>query len=105
MRSVARYRGGVNDGLLMGVDIGTSYSKGVVTTSDGAIVARAERAHDVSMPHPGWAEHDADAVWWADLCAITHELASSVGPERVRALAVSGLGPVSYTHLRAHETF
>lgn len=97
MRSVARYRGGVNDGLLMGVDIGTSYSKGVVTTSDGAIVARAERAHDVSMPHPGWAEHDADAVWWADLCAITHELASSVGPERVRALAVSGLGPAFLT--------
>jgi len=55
----------VTDELLMGVDIGTSYSKGVVTTLEGTIVARVERAHDVSMPHPGWAEHDADAVWWS----------------------------------------
>ncbi len=88
-----RYRGHVNDELLMGVDIGTSYSKGVLTTLDGAIVARADRAHDVSMPHPGWAEHDADAVWWSDLCAITRELVTAAGSARVRALGVSGLGP------------
>jgi len=61
----------VNDELLVGLDIGTSYSKGVVTTLDGTIVARASRAHDVAMPHPGWAEHDAEAVWWEDLCAGT----------------------------------
>ncbi len=83
----------MNDDLLMGVDIGTSYSKGVTSTLDGTIVARASRAHDVSMPQPGWAEHDADAVWWADLCAISSELAATVGADRVRALAVSGLGP------------
>jgi xylulokinase len=83
----------VNDELLMGVDIGTSYSKGVVTTLDGAIVARADRAHDVSMPHPGWAEHDADATWWSDLCAITRELVTAAGSARIRALGVSGLGP------------
>lgn len=77
----------------MGVDIGTSYSKGVVATIGGTVLARASRAHDVSMPRPGWAEHDADAVWWDDLCAITNELAQAVGAEHVRALAVSGLGP------------
>lgn len=59
----------MNDELLMGVDIGTSYSKGVVTTLEGTIVAGVERAHDVSMPHPGWAEHDADAVWLAGVAA------------------------------------
>ena len=64
----------MRDELLLGVDIGTSYSKGVVTTPDGVVVARASRAHDVSMPQPGWAEHDADGVWWTDLCAITNEL-------------------------------
>ena len=83
----------MNDELLMGVDIGTSYSKGVVTTFEGTIVARAERAHDVSMPHPGWAEHDADDVWWGDLRAITRDLAEAAGGDRVRALGVSGLGP------------
>jgi xylulokinase len=83
----------MNDELLMGVDIGTSYSKGVVTTIEGEVVARASRAHDVSMPHPGWAEHDADSVWWADLCAITNELTAAVSGQTVRALGVSGLGP------------
>ena len=77
----------------MGVDIGTSYSKGVVATLEGTIVARASRAHDVSMPHPGWAEHDADAVWWSDLCALTRELTAALAGDRVRALGISGLGP------------
>ena len=83
----------MRDELLLGVDIGTSYSKGVVTTNDGVVVARASRAHDVSMPQPGWAEHDADGVWWTDLCAITSELAAACGSERIRALGISGLGP------------
>ncbi len=88
--------------LLMGVDIGTSYSKGVVSTLDGTVVARASRAHDVSMPHPGWAEHDADAVWWNDLCTITRELTAAVDADRVVALGVSGLGP-AFVPLDAHD--
>jgi xylulokinase len=92
----------MNDELLMGVDIGTSYSKGVVATPDGRIVARTSRAHDVSMPRPGWAEHDVDAVWWGDLCAITSELTGIVGADRVKALAVSGLGP-AFVPLDEHD--
>ena len=83
----------MNDELLMGADIGTSYSKGVVATLEGTIVARTDRAHDVSMPRAGWAEHEADGIWWAELCSITRELAGAVGRERIRALGVSGLGP------------
>ncbi|HET9892897.1 MAG TPA: FGGY family carbohydrate kinase, partial [Mycobacterium sp.] len=50
--------------LLLGVDIGTASSKGVLVRDDGTVVATASRAHEVSMPHPGWVEHDAQAVWW-----------------------------------------
>ncbi len=87
----------------MGVDIGTSYSKGVVATLEGTIVARADRAHDVSMPHPGWAEHEADGIWWSELCSIARELAATVGRDRIRALGVSGLGP-SFVPLDAADT-
>jgi len=45
----------VRDAVFLGIDIGTSYSKGIAATSEGVIVARASRAHDVSMPRPGWA--------------------------------------------------
>ncbi|MGH3833273.1 MAG: FGGY family carbohydrate kinase, partial [Pseudonocardiaceae bacterium] len=50
--------------LLLGVDIGTASSKGVLVRSDGTVVATATRAHEVALPHPGWVEHDAHAVWW-----------------------------------------
>ncbi|MBV9729240.1 MAG: sugar kinase, partial [Pseudonocardiales bacterium] len=49
--------------LLLGVDIGTASSKGVLVRDDGTVVATATRAHEVSMPHPGWVEHDAQQVW------------------------------------------
>ena len=80
------------DALLLGVDIGTSSSKGVLTDPAGRIVARAERPHGLSLPRPGWAEHDAEAVWWSDFVAIARELlAAALGP--VAAVAVSGIGP------------
>jgi xylulokinase len=78
--------------LLLGVDIGTASSKGVLVQADGSIVATATRAHGVSMPRPGWVEQDAQAVWWADFLAISQELTAAV-PEPVAAVGVSGLGP------------
>ncbi|MBA2633875.1 MAG: hypothetical protein H0U86_12905, partial [Chloroflexi bacterium] len=60
--------------LLLGLDIGTSSSKGVLATVDGQLVAVAERPHALSLPRPGWAEHDAETVWWADALEIFREL-------------------------------
>ncbi|WP_067665192.1 FGGY-family carbohydrate kinase [Nocardia miyunensis] len=79
--------------MFLGIDIGTSGSKGVLVAADGTIIARAERVHGVSTPRPGWVEHDAETVWWADFVAITRELLDAAGPESVRGLAVSGIGP------------
>lgn len=78
--------------LLLGVDIGTSSSKGVLTDIDGTIIASANRPHALSMPRSGWAEHDAEAVWWADFVAISRELASGA-PGRIVGVGVSGIGP------------
>ena len=78
--------------LLLGVDIGTSSSKGVLARPNGEIVAIAERPHQLSLPRPGWAEHDAEAVWWTDFHAICAELISK-GDGPVSAVCVSGIGP------------
>ena len=51
-------------GLLLGIDVGTYSSKGVLVESDGKLVKSAVVEHEMSIPHPGWAEQDADAVWW-----------------------------------------
>ena len=78
--------------LVLGIDVGTSSSKGVLARPDGAVVATAERPHGLSLPRPGWAEHDAEGVWWADFRALCHELVGRAdGP--IEAVCTSGIGP------------
>jgi xylulokinase len=84
----------VTGSLLLGVDIGTSSTKGVLCDPGGEVLATAIVEHDTSFPRPGWAEHDADALWWSEFVAVTRELTS--GPYKgsdVGAVAVSAIGP------------
>ena len=78
--------------LLLGIDIGTSSSKGVLARPDGTILATAVRPHDLSLPHPGWAEHDAETIWWADFLSLCAELVPQA-KDPIGAVCVSGIGP------------
>lgn len=83
-----------SDKLLLGIDIGTSGSKGVLATPEGEVVATAERPHELSLPEPGHAEHDSEEVWWADFLYLCKELLSEGGRAgRVAGVCVSGIGP------------
>ena len=81
--------------LLLGIDLGTGSSKGVLTTPNGTIVASAvrPRPNSMSMPHPGWAEVEANEVWWADVVSLSRELMAQSGGAEVAAVCVSGVGP------------
>jgi xylulokinase len=79
--------------LLLGIDIGTSSSKGVLASPRGSVVAQTERPHELSVPSPGRAEHDAEKVWWSDFCSICAELLPQAGSRVVAGLCVSGIGP------------
>ncbi len=81
--------------LLLGIDMGTASSKGVLVTPDGVVVATAvrERPHSMSLPRPTWAEVDAEAVWWADVVSISTELLAAAHGAPVAAVCVSGVGP------------
>ena len=76
----------------LGVDIGTSSSKGVLAGEDGAILASATRAHEVDRPQVGWVEMDA-RIWWDEFVEITRELLAAVDDAEVVAVGVSGMGP------------
>ncbi|MFB4352419.1 FGGY family carbohydrate kinase [Microbacterium sp. LS_15] len=76
----------------LGVDIGTSSSKGVLVDADGAIVATATRSHDVSRPRTGWVEMDGD-VWWDEFVDLARELLAAVPDAEVAGVGVSGMGP------------
>lgn len=83
------------DSYLLGIDIGTQGSKGVLVTTSGVVVAMHSREHAVSMPHFGWAEHDAERVWWADCVSLCHVLLAqaAIDPRRIEAVGVSALSP------------
>ncbi|KAA9157179.1 FGGY-family carbohydrate kinase [Amycolatopsis acidicola] len=82
------------ESLFLGIDLGTSSSKGVLVTPRGEILARASRAHETSYPHPGWVEHDAETVWWQDFLALSRELVTAADGRALAGLSVSGIGPV-----------
>ncbi len=79
--------------LLLGIDIGSGSTKAVVATADGEIVASATRSHEVSLPRHGWAEMDAETMWWGETASLAAELSAQVGAERIAGVCVSGVGP------------
>jgi xylulokinase len=79
--------------LLLGIDIGTYSSKGVLCRPDGTILAGDRADHDMSIPKPGYAEHDADAVWWSDFKQIAKHLADKVPQgDSIASVGVSAIG-------------
>ena len=85
----------MDDRLLLGIDIGTSSSKGVLVDLAGRILADHTVAHSFDMPQPGWAEQDADAVWWRDFCQISRALIAKadIDPGRIAGVACSAIAP------------
>lgn len=78
---------------LLGIDIGTSGSSGAIVDGDLNVVATAEVTHETSFPRPGWAEHDADDVWWRDFKRLSRDLLKRVDiePAEIAGIGVSAL--------------
>jgi xylulokinase len=80
--------------LLLGIDMGTGSSKGVLVDATGVVLASTTISHSMSLPRPGWAEVDAEAMWWQEVCEISNRLTREVpGGSRIAAMCVSGVGP------------
>src|SRR4051794_26574865 len=79
---------------LLGIDVGTYSTKGVLTTTEGEVLHQHVVEHGVSFPKPGWVEQDADTIWWADVVAVCKSVvAAGFDTGRIGALAVSAIGP------------
>ncbi|TFV59443.1 sugar kinase [Mycobacterium sp. PS03-16] len=80
--------------LLLGIDIGTGSTKGVLVDASGSVIASETIAHAMSLPRPGWAEADAEALWWREVCQISTALTAQVPRGgAVAGMCVSGVGP------------
>ena len=77
--------------VVLGVDVGTASTKGVLVALDGTILRSAVREHDVQRPAAGHVEMDAE-IWWSEFLSIAQEL-TAPGDTTVTAVGVSGMGP------------
>ena len=80
------------DALFLGLDVGSSSTKGVLVDELGRLEAAVELPHGISRPRAGWAEHDAEQDWWASSVEVCRRLVDGRS-RRVAAVGVSGLGP------------
>jgi xylulokinase len=80
---------------LLGFDVGSLSSKGILVDCDGKIAAKAQREHIILCPVPGGAEHDAENNWWGDFKAIVKEMLSfsGIAPQQIAGIGITGLVP------------
>lgn len=81
--------------LLLGIDVGTYSTKGVLVRPDGEILKSHVVEHTMDIPHPGWAEQDADEIWWHDVVAVCRAILDGrpYSGEDVAGVALSAIGP------------
>lgn len=81
---------------LLGIDAGQTTVKAVVHDASMRPIAWGRRSSPVEHPAPGFAQRAQEDLWQAAVGAIAEALASArtvgIGPERIRAVGVSGHG-------------
>ena len=73
---------------LLGIDIGTTSTKAILTDTAGQIVAEASLPCELSSPFPSWAEEDP-REWWENVCALAPRLLATSG---IKSSEVAGIG-------------
>ncbi len=77
----------------VGIDVGTNETKGILINEAGQEVTAASTTHGVENPKPNYFEHDADEVWYKDICMISHKLLdqSKINSEDIKCIGISAL--------------
>ena len=76
---------------VMGIDVGTNETKGVLVDEACRIVAQAAVPHGMENPSPQVFEQDAEEIWWKDVCKVSRMLLdqSAVPTEQIKVLGLS----------------
>lgn len=75
--------------LLLVLDEGTTSTRAVLYTPDGARVAMAQADLTQYYPRPGWVEHDAAEIWTRTLDCARQMVARAGGAERIAAIGIT----------------
>jgi xylulokinase len=72
----------------LGIDLGTSSAKAVLTDASGTVLMRPSAGYPVDNPAPAWSESDPE-LWWAAVRTSVREVLASTGAV-VEAIGLSG---------------
>lgn len=67
---------------LLGIDLGTTNVKAIITDSKGSVIASASRANSLVFPGPNMVEQDP-ALWWSNTVSILNEITNKAGKQVV----------------------
>ena len=76
---------------LLGIDLGTSSVKAVITDARAVVLAQVARPYAVDHPGRGWSQTDPD-LWWAAVVEATRAAAETAG------VNISGIGLAGQMH-------
>lgn len=77
--------------MYLGLDMGTSGLRGIVTDATGTVLGDAETSLETQNPKPGWSEQDPNS--WITACqSVMAALRDKLGSEfsKLRAIGISG---------------
>lgn len=79
---------------LLGLDIGTTSTVGILIDDGGRTLATVERPSELVSLHANWAEEDP-ALWWSNVAVIAGELLRRTGlaGKDIAAIGVTGMVP------------
>lgn len=79
------------DAVFLGIDLGTSAVKALLTDMDQAVLATTALPLETSRPHPDWSEQ-APEDWWQAVCTVVASLRRSApgAMARVQGIGLSG---------------
>ena len=78
--------------VLIGLDIGTIGCKAHVFNEELKLLASASREYAVDIPHPHWAEQDAEKVWKLAKECLSESIIKTSASDPVAAIGLSVQG-------------
>jgi xylulokinase len=82
----------------LGIDLGTSSVKVLVTSSKGEIIGRGEASYPINSPGPGLAEQDP-ASWWGACLQAVNQATRGIDKSRYRITCIGLTGQMHGTVL------
>jgi xylulokinase len=80
--------------VLLGLDIGTTSTEGILIDTDGGTLATLSRPSELISLHANWAEEDPE-LWWSNVVAVIRGLREQtrLSGKEIAAVGVSGMVP------------